>query len=139
MQVSEMEDILAEGEEKHLLLLGEATDLLKRMGYISTEELSALLERRRSMILWIQEFNERLVETDASGPGVRAALERFRILQEGIVKKILEVDALVVGLAQDRRSDIEAQLQSLTKGKQIRRKFMDSGSKPEQHNLEGVF
>jgi len=132
-----IESRLAEGEQKHLLLLKEATDLLCRLDIISTEELASLLERRQILIDWMQDFDESLVQLDSSDSGMRAALVRFRTLQEETIRKVLEIDALVMGLAKDKCSSIEGRLLSLTKTKNLTQRFTDSDIKP-RHNLDGI-
>lgn len=131
--------MLVEGEQKHLLLLSEATDLLKKLEYISTEELAALLERRQALVEWINDFNDTTAGIEASDPVERGLLERFRIFQEETIKKILEVDALVVGLAQERQSSIKAELLAMTKSRTLRDKFSDTDLKPPKNKLEAVF
>jgi hypothetical protein len=136
--MSETESLFANGRQKHLLLFKEATDLLNGVDHISTEELAALLGRRQSIIDWILEFQAGVAGIDASDPGAHAALEEFLIFQEQTVKKILEIDALVVGLAKERGSAIEAELLAIGKRKRMQNKFMSSDAKPQKHNLKGV-
>lgn len=139
MTMSEMDSFLAQGREKHLLLLQEATDLLAKMDHISMEDLTALLERRQTIIEWIQGFDARIAAMGASGPGARAAVEEFKIFQEETVKKVLEIDSLVIGLAKGRGSAIEAELLAMAKRKRFEHKFMDSDPKPQEHHLKGVY
>jgi hypothetical protein len=127
--------MIAEAEQKHLLLLQEANDLLTRLDYIGPEELLDLLERRQALVEWIQNFDAIVAEGDWSGPAERAALDSFKIFQRETIGKVLEVDGLVTGLAQGKCSSIQASLSSMKKGRRIRNAFDNAGS-VQQHSLD---
>lgn len=130
-------ELIAEAEQKHLLLLQEATDLLKRLDYIGPEELTDLLERRQALVEWIQNFDATVSAADWSGSAERAALEAFKIFQQETIGKVLEVDGLVTGLAQGMCSSIQASLSSMKKSRRIRNVFDDAGSlQQHQHSLD---
>ncbi|GAW68630.1 hypothetical protein GPEL0_01f5052 [Geoanaerobacter pelophilus] len=128
-------EMIAEAEQKHLLLLQEANDLLKRLEYIGPEELADLLERRQTLVEWIQDFDAAIAGADCSGPVERAALDSFKIFQRETIGKVLEVDGLVTGLAQGKCSSIQASLSSMKKSKRIRNAFDNAGS-VQQHSLD---
>lgn len=129
--------MLAEGEQRYLLLLQEATDLLKKVDIIAIDELTALLDRRQNIVQWIQGFDRRMAEADVAEPGARASLAAFRTFQEERTKKILEIDGLVIALAKERLSTIKATLSSFAKGKRARNAF-DSSGVTQRHRLNGI-
>jgi hypothetical protein len=128
---------LAEGEQRYLLLLQEATDLLKKVDIIAMEELTALLDRRQNLVHWIQDFDRRLSDVDSVEPSACAALAAFRIFQAETVKKILDIDGLVIALGKKRSSTIKTTLSTFAKGKQVRLAF-DSSGIMQQHHLNDI-
>ncbi len=128
--------MIAEAEQKYLLLLQEANDLLRRLDYIGPEELSELLERRQTLVEWIQDFDAVIAGAGCSDSVERAALDSFKVFQQETIAKVLETDGLVTGLAQGVCASIQASLSSMKKSRRIRNAFDNAGA-IQQHSLDG--
>jgi hypothetical protein len=114
MIAEEVEKLTAEGRVHYLRLLEEATNLLRHFDTYNAEELAEAVQRRGNVVEMLHDFDERLYR---AFPGADESIAEFRTFQEGTVRKILEIDGLVIALARERQSAIKNELASLSKSR----------------------
>ncbi len=112
MGAEELEKLIAAGREQYSRLQEEATDLLRNLDTLSPRALGEAVQRRQNLVEKLQQFDARF---DEAYPGPDYALAEFRRFQEKITKKILEIDALVIALAQGKQAALKGKLASISK------------------------
>jgi hypothetical protein len=135
MTRSNVELLLAEGREQYRSLLAEAADLLKNLDTLSPAAMAEAMQRRQKIVDLVQSFDKQLRETTAQGG---KALAEFWTFRDETIKRILEVDGLVIALAQEKLNALKASISSHAKSKsasQAYEKRASASKRPWLNNM----
>lgn len=99
-------------------ILEEAVSLLRNFDTSVLEDIEEAILRREAILERFHAIDSIVsrLEGDMS-PKELARLEDFKQSREGLVRKILETDSLVIALAREQLSVIKGDLAALAKGK----------------------
>lgn len=118
MDFSESSKLAAEAEEILGQLLEEAVSLLRNFDTSDLEDLEETIRRREAILERFHAIDSLVSRREGDvSPNDLALLEDFKRSREGLIRKILETDSLVIALAQQQLSVIKGDLAALSKGK----------------------
>lgn len=124
--------IVAESETVLGLLLKEATDFLRSFDTSTPESIEEMIRRREDILERFHDLNARIA---LQSEHLNAdELESFRQRKDAAVRKIVEIDALVIALARKQLSSIKEDLSALSKGKKVLHAY-ERGSVTSSHKL----
>lgn len=123
-----MSKLVAEAEDLLSQLHDDAIRLLRDFDTSSPEDFEATLKRREAVLERFHALNHVIKsQNNDLGPDGVALRDEFNLLREGIIKKILEADSLVIALAQEQLSTIKGELAAIAKGKNALHAYEKSG------------
>lgn len=122
MRFQSVSEICLRGRELYGGLLEEAVRLLRNIDSRPPEDLAGAIERRYEYLEQIREVEDELANMQAEsgkecGGICRQTLDDFRSFQKSTIQSVLEIDALVTALAQDRLNLIRGEIASLARGR----------------------
>lgn len=103
---------IAAARENYLRLLDEATDLLRNLDIYSAEVIGEAVERRQQLVDALQNYDAGIGEAPGA---VGHGLSDFRIFQEEMTKKILEVDGLLIALVREKQIALKTKMSTASK------------------------
>lgn len=137
-----LRELLAAAEEQYRLLLEEATVLLRNFDSSDADDFDRAVARRQEILDAIQKNDECMAALSGGAAhgadtDVEALLGSFRLLREETTRKVLELDALVTALAQERLGRIQGEMAALAKGKVALHGYEGSG-REKRHQLNST-
>jgi len=111
MDTEEAEVLVTVGKEMYQRLLDEATGLLRNLDSCSPEAVGEAVQRRQALIDELQVFDAKVARIGTASRN----LEEYRIFQEQITVKILEMDGLVIALTREKQASIKRKMSAMSK------------------------
>ncbi len=128
MSYPELSTLIAQAGKLLELLHEEAVGLLKNFDTFTSDNFEEAIRRRDDIIEQLRNIEEIMAEGMVEGK--LAELHAFKQSKEVIIKKILEIDSLVIALAKKQQSLIKDNLSALSKGKNALQAYGDSIESP---------
>lgn len=123
-----MSKLIAEAEDLLGQLHGDAVRLLRDFDTATLEDFAETLKRREAVLERFHAIDHVIgSQNNDLGPDGAALIDEYNLLREGMVKKILESDSLVIALAQEQLSTIKGELAAIAKGKNALHAYEKSG------------
>lgn len=113
-------ELAAAWKEEHRLLLEATEELLRHLDRLGPEEAAQLLARRQNSIDRIQNLDG---ELQPRLEGEEALREELRGVREKVVRRVLELDGVTLGLAQQQMGAIRAEMAGLRMTKKAVRAY----------------
>lgn len=122
MRQLELEKLLSCGSEQCELLQLETTGILRNLDTWGPEDLDRATARRQEIIEEIQKIDTaRCNYLGGLGGRVdkatRQVLDQYMSVQETAIKKVLELDSLIIALGRERLDFLKGDLAALARGK----------------------
>jgi hypothetical protein len=114
---------MAEGREAYLRLLNEASALLKNLDRLGADDLAAAMQRREDLLVVLRRVDAGIREVERD-----EAVTQFLQFREQTTERILEIDGLLIALAQEKQAAAKDKLASLSRSKTVSSVYQQSGA-----------